>query len=151
MLDNKRIKAVIFDWAGTTIDYGCRAPLAVLLEIFSQYGIPITIQEASKPMGKLKIEHIAELLQMERIRKEYKSKFNKDPDNQTVEEFYSKFESNLFKILPDYTEPLPGVVETINKLKKEYDIKIGSTTGYTKEMMEIIIPIVEKRVINLII
>jgi phosphonoacetaldehyde hydrolase len=145
MLDNKKIKAVIFDWAGTTIDYGCIAPLAVFLEIFSHYGIPITIEEASKPMGKLKKEHIAELLQMERIRKEYKSKFDKDPDNKTVEKFYLKFEASLLKILPDYTQPLPDVIETINKLKKNYDIKIGSTTGYTKEMMEIIIPIVEKK------
>ena len=32
----KNIKAVIFDWAGTTVDYGSFAPVAVFLEIFNQ-------------------------------------------------------------------------------------------------------------------
>jgi phosphonoacetaldehyde hydrolase len=96
----KKVKAVIFDWAGTTIDYGCRAPLAVFLELFNNKGIPITFEEASKPMGKLKIEHIAELLQMDRIRAEYHKKLGKYPDYITVQEFYSEFESSLFRILP---------------------------------------------------
>lgn len=142
---DKKVKALIFDWAGTTIDYGCRAPLAVFLELFMDKGIPITFEEASRPMGKLKIEHIAELLQMERIRNEYYKKYGKYPDKNTVDEFYSDFETNLFKILPVYTEPLPGVVDTINILRKDYKLKIGSTTGYTKEMMDIITPIVEKK------
>ena len=29
-----KIEAVIFDWAGTTVDYGCFAPLEVFMEIF---------------------------------------------------------------------------------------------------------------------
>jgi phosphonoacetaldehyde hydrolase len=64
----KKIQAVVFDWAGTTIDYGCRAPLAVFLELFKNKGIPLTVEEASKPMGKLKIEHIRELLSYDRIK-----------------------------------------------------------------------------------
>ena len=29
-----KIEAVIFDWAGTTVDYGCFAPLEVFIKIF---------------------------------------------------------------------------------------------------------------------
>ena len=64
----KKIKAVIFDWAGTTVDYGCMAPVQAFVEVFKQYGIEPTMEEVRKPMGMLKIDHIRTMLQMERIR-----------------------------------------------------------------------------------
>ena len=140
----RKVQAVIIDWAGTTIDYGCRAPLAVFLELFKHKGIPITIEEASKPMGKLKIEHIRELLSMERIKQQYIKVYKKEPTDEIVKQFNMEFEQSLFKILPNYTDPLPGVLDTIKKLRLS-GLKIGSTTGYTKEMMDIIVPIVEKK------
>ena len=66
-MENK-IEAVIFDWAGTTVDYGCFAPLEVFLDIFSNAGVEISIEEARKPMGVLKIEHIRLLLNEPRIK-----------------------------------------------------------------------------------
>jgi len=29
-----KLQAVIFDWAGTTVDYGCFAPVTVFVEVF---------------------------------------------------------------------------------------------------------------------
>jgi 2-aminoethylphosphonate--pyruvate transaminase/phosphonoacetaldehyde hydrolase len=139
MFKNKRVQGVVFDWAGTTIDYGCRAPLQVFLDIFQKKGIPITKEEASKPMGMLKIEHIRELFKMERIKNSYFSKFKHYPNENTVDEFYALFEPLLFKILKDYSKPIPHVLDTINYLRSK-GIKIGSTSGYTREMMEIILP-----------
>lgn len=49
-----KIEAVIFDWAGTTVDYGCFAPLEVFMKIFQKRGVEITAEEARKPMGLLK-------------------------------------------------------------------------------------------------
>ena len=63
----KQIEAVIFDWAGTTVDYGCFAPVQAFIEAFQQYGIKPTIEEVRKPMGMLKIDHIRTMLGMERI------------------------------------------------------------------------------------
>ena len=142
-IQKNKIKCVVFDWAGTTVDFGCRAPLAVFLSIFKNKGIPIIAEEASKSMGKLKIDHIRELLSYQRIRNEYINKFNKDPDENAVKELYSLFEPALFKLLPDYSAPIPHVLDTINKLRSK-GILIGSTTGYTKEMMEIVMPVAEK-------
>ncbi|MCL2889337.1 MAG: hypothetical protein FWE65_02815, partial [Eggerthellaceae bacterium] len=53
----ERIKAVILDWAGTTIDYGCFAPVAGFVEGFKSIGIDISNEMARKPMGLLKIDH----------------------------------------------------------------------------------------------
>ena len=52
------IKAVIFDWAGTTVDYGCFAPVQAFMETFKAAGVEPTMEETRKPMGMLKIDHI---------------------------------------------------------------------------------------------
>ncbi len=59
-----KIEAVIFDWAGTTVDYGCFAPLEVFIKIFRKRGVKITDEEARKPMGLLKIDHVRALTEI---------------------------------------------------------------------------------------
>ena len=58
MFRGREIRAVLFDWAGTTVDYGSRAPTQVFLEIFRGRGIAITEAEARGPMGMGKRDHI---------------------------------------------------------------------------------------------
>ncbi len=36
------LQAVIFDWAGTTVDYGSRAPAMVFVEVFRRQGVEIS-------------------------------------------------------------------------------------------------------------
>ncbi len=47
----KHLKAVVFDWAGTVIDFGSFAPMGVFVEAFSRFGIEVSIAEAREPMG----------------------------------------------------------------------------------------------------
>ena len=68
----KKIEAVIFDWAGTTVDYGCFEPVQAFVEAFKAYGITPTMEEVRKPMGMLKIDHIRTMMSMERIDKLWK-------------------------------------------------------------------------------
>lgn len=65
------IKAVIFDWAGTTVDYGYFAPVQAFMETFKAAGVEPTMEETRKPMGMLKIAHIRTMLHMERIEAEW--------------------------------------------------------------------------------
>lgn len=138
------IKCVIFDWAGTTVDFGCFAPVNVFIQIFKDAGIDVTNEEARLPMGMLKIDHIREMLKMERIRNEWKFKYKRDFTEEDVNNLYKEFEPALLKSLKDYTDIKPNVLETINTLR-ERGIKIGSTTGYTDKMMEIVVKEAEKK------
>ena len=97
-------------------------------------------------MGLLKIDHVRALTEMPRIADEWKRVFGQLPTEADIHEMYEEFEEILFSILPSYATPIDGVKEVI--ALRERGIKIGSTTGYTREMMEI----VEKRYkdINLI-
>ena len=45
----------------------------------------------------------------------------------------------LMSVLHLYADPKPGVTEAVEMLR-EKGIKIGSTTGYTDKMMEIVVP-----------
>ncbi|MBU5479821.1 phosphonoacetaldehyde hydrolase [Blautia sp. MSJ-19] len=130
-------KAVIFDWAGTTVDYGCFAPVQAFVEVFRHFGIEPTMEEVRKPMGMLKRDHIRTMLQMERISGLWKEKYGADWTEDDVEKLYSLFEEKLLSILDQFAEVKPYVLETIEELRKK-DIKIGSTTGYTDKMMAIV-------------
>jgi hypothetical protein len=36
-----RVKLVVQDWAGTTLDYGCYAPAVVFIEVYKRRGVEI--------------------------------------------------------------------------------------------------------------
>lgn len=132
-------KAVIFDWAGTTVDYGCFAPVQAFVEVFRHFGIEPTMEEVREPMGMLKRDHIRTMLQMERISSLWKEKYGKQWTEADVDKLYGIFEEKLLSILDGFADVKPYVLETIEELRKR-GIKIGSTTGYTDKMMEIVVP-----------
>ena len=138
------IEAVIFDWAGTTVDYGCFAPVQAFVESFAHFGIDVTMEETRKPMGMLKIEHIRTMLKMERIAKLWEEKYGHTADDKDVQAIYEQFEPKLLSILNRYSGPKPFVLDAVAKLR-QMGLKIGSTTGYTDKMMEIVVPEAEKQ------
>jgi phosphonoacetaldehyde hydrolase len=133
-----KIEGVIFDWAGTTVDFGCFAPVNVFIEIFKEAGIEVTMEETRIPMGILKREHIKAMLTMPRIKSLWTEIHGKDFDESDVDSLYSSFEPLLMASLSKYTEPLPEVIDTVRWLR-ENGLKIGSTTGYTDSMMGIVV------------
>lgn len=135
----KDIEGVIFDWAGTTVDYGCFAPVQAFVEVFKHFGITPTMEEVREPMGMLKIDHIRAMLQMPRIKACWVEKYGKEPEEKDVNALFELFEEKLMGILHLYADPKPGVVETVEKIRKA-GIAIGSTTGYTDAMMAIVAP-----------
>ena len=135
----QRIKCVLFDWAGTAVDYGCFAPVAAFVESFQQTGCPVTAEETRQFMGKTKIEETRALFSIKRVRKEFADKYGREPQEADITACYDKFQKILFTTLAKYSTPLPGVVETVRTLR-DSGIRIGSTTGYTAQMMEIVRP-----------
>lgn len=134
---NKSIKCVIFDWAGTTIDFGCFAPLNVFVEIFERQGIDITVEEARAPMGMLKRDHIKAILSMPEIGRKWEEKKGRVFTDSDIADLYADFELALMKILHMYTGVIDGVLTVCDELRSR-NIKIGSTTGYTSKMMEVV-------------
>lgn len=134
-----KVEGVIFDWAGTTVDFGCFAPVNVFIDIFKNIGIEVTMEEARAPMGMLKIDHIRAMLSMPRISLLWEERFGRVFNEEDVEHLYSEFEPALMSSLIEYTDPIPGIVETVQILRSQ-GLKIGSTTGYTQSMMDLVVP-----------
>lgn len=139
-----KIEAVIFDWAGTTVDFGCFAPVQAFVEVFKQYGIEPTMDEVREPMGMLKIDHIRTMLKMPRIHDCWVEKYGKEPTDEDAQKMFAIFNEKLMSILHLYADPKPEVVEVVKQLR-EKGIKIGSTTGYTDSMMAIVVPIAKEK------
>ncbi len=135
----KKIECIIFDWAGTTVDYGCFAPVAAFVKAFNELNIDITIEEARGPMGMTKIDHIRELFKLESVTTQFSKLFNKQWNEDDVAAVYGNFEKHLFASLSEFTTPIPHTIDTVAKLR-EAGLKIGSTSGYTAKMMEVVAP-----------
>lgn len=138
-----KTECIIFDWAGTTVDYGCFAPVKAFIEAFKKFGIEPTVDEVRAPMGMLKHNHIETMMKGERISKLWEEVHNRKWTDADVDAVYEESEKGIMEILKNYAEPKPYVIETVAKIR-EMGIKIGSTTGYTAEMMDIVSPKAEE-------
>jgi phosphonoacetaldehyde hydrolase len=134
------IKAVIFDWAGTTVDYGSRAPMAAFVELFRRHQVKISVEEARIPMGLNKWSHIDALLKMPQIQEQWFNLLGRHHTNEDVDRLIDEFIPLNKKSIVDCAALIPGLTDLICILQQQY-IGIGSTTGYTRELMEILLPL----------
>lgn len=131
------VKMVIFDWAGTTLDYGCYAPAVVFIEVYKRRGVEITMEQARRPMGLKKLDHIRAISQQDEVAAEWKRVHGRECTEADVQDmFENDFVPLQVACIADYSKLIPGTVETVNELRSR-GIKIGSTTGYFTEAMEI--------------
>ncbi len=134
------IEAIIFDWAGTTVDYGSRAPANVFLEVFRKNGVEITVAEARGPMGRSKRDHIVAIATLPRVAALWFERYGRTPSDVDIDQMYYDFLPLQKDALAKGTDVIPGVPEAIEKLRSR-GLKIGSSTGYARELINIIVPI----------
>jgi phosphonoacetaldehyde hydrolase len=135
----QHLKAVIFDWAGTVVDYGSCAPMGAFVETFAEFGVAITIDEARGPMGMAKRPHIATLMAHPRIARVWTEKHGAAPTEEDIDAVYDVFVPRNIAVAAAFSTVIPGVAETMKALR-DMGLKIGSTTGYTHEIMAEITP-----------
>ncbi len=136
------LQAVVFDWAGTMIDHGSQAPMGVFVKAFKQFNVDITVDEARGPMGMAKRDHIRTLLSMPRIAAAWKSARGTAPGETDIDAVYEVFVPMNVAAVTDYATLIEGVPELVGRLR-ERGLKIGSTTGYIREIMAPLLPLAE--------
>ena len=138
------LKAVILDWAGTTIDFGSFAPVAVFLQLFERQGISISKEDVRSGMGLMKKDHLRLILNRPAVAQAWQQLKGSLPSEADVERLFAEFSTLQGEVLRHYTTPIRGLAETLADLRAR-KLKIGSTTGYLREMMEIILPEAQKQ------
>ena len=135
-----KVKAVVFDWAGTMIDFGSIAPMAVFVEVFGRFGITVSVADARKPMGAPKRDHIRAMLAELHIAAQWQDRHGRAPTEADIDEVYRVFVPMNEEVVADYADLIPGAADTVRWLRAR-GIRIGSTTGYTRSIMERVLPV----------
>jgi phosphonoacetaldehyde hydrolase len=136
------LKAVILDWAGTVLDHGSRAPMGAFVEVFRRFGVEITIAEARGPMGLAKRDHIRALCDLPRVAAAWRAAHGRAPTEADVDAIHDAFVPLNAQVvtLPEHAALIPGAAQTAAWLRAR-GLRIGSTTGYTREIMAPLLPL----------
>lgn len=135
-----KFKAVVFDWAGTVIDFGSFAPMGVFVKAFARFGVEATIAEARAPMGMAKWDHIKSMMTAPALAERWKAAHGAYPTDADVDRVYEVFVPMNEEVVAEFATLVPGAREAIDSLRAR-GLKIGSTTGYTRSIMNRVLPV----------
>lgn len=139
-----RIQAVVFDWAGTTVDFGSLLPLRALGESMARFGLDVPLETLRRPMGTSKDEHIRAVLADAEVTRRWKRRHGRMWHEGDVKNILQTLETEVRRAAPSSSDPVPGLEKILASLRRR-GIRIGSTTGYTRRIMETILPAAESR------
>ena len=138
-LNVSKIKSIILDFSGTTVDPYVIAPAITFIEVFKKHGISINMEQARAPMGLRKDIHIKQILNNPEISHNWKMVYNRDFNSDDINNIYNDFIPLQLECLAKYSNLIPGTENSLNKLKQKYNLSIGVTTGFSQEMCDIIV------------
>jgi phosphonoacetaldehyde hydrolase len=135
-----QLKAIIFDWAGTMIDFGSRAPMGAFVEAYRRFDVPLSVAEARVPMGLPKRAHIAALMAEPSIAERWRVAHGALPDDAAIDAVYAVFVPLNTDVVADYADLIPGAL-AMAQAARARGLKIGSTTGYVRAIMDRLLPL----------
>ena len=130
-------RLVVLDWAGTTVDYGCYAPAVVFIQVYARRGVQISMEQARRPMGLHKRDHIKAISQMDEVAAAWEQAHGGASTEQDIDDMFANFQPLQLACLADYADLVPGTLETVAGLR-ERGVLIGSTTGFFTEAMDLL-------------
>lgn len=131
------IKAVILDWAGTTVDHGSLAPVGVFVELFRREGVPVTMEVARGPMGVHKRDHIRQVIELPDVTARWTALKGAPPTAADIDRMYAAATPMQIEVLPHYSDLIDGLLDTVAALRAR-GVRIGSTSGYNREMLDVV-------------
>ena len=134
-----KLQGVILDFSGTTLDAHVISPAHSFVKAFEVEGVQITMEEARQPMGLRKDLHILKLLEMPSIIEKWQIKKGTKPTNNDGARIFRNFLPIQNNCLKEFSELLPGTLETVNTMRNKFNCKIGLTTGFTRESVDILL------------
>jgi phosphonoacetaldehyde hydrolase len=136
MIMQHQLEAVIFDWAGTTVDFGSFAPTQIFVDAFKQaFDFDISLAEARGPMGLGKWQHIEALGADPVVGARWLARFGRPMSQADIGHIYRTFLPLQVERVAAHADLIPGTRETIAVLH-DRGMKVGSTTGYPRQVME---------------
>jgi phosphonoacetaldehyde hydrolase len=89
-------------------------------------------------MGLPKRDHIRAILSLPRVSGAWQTLRGHAPGEAEVEELYQQFVPLQLSCLAEHSALIPGVLEAVRSFRQR-GLKIGSTTGYTRAMLDLLL------------
>ena len=140
MRDTPTIQAVILDWAGTVVDHGSLAPMGAFVRAFATFGVTISIADARGPMGMAKRDHVRAVTQAPAVAAAWQARHGRAPSEADVDAIFAVFEPMNAAAVLDHADFIPGALDAVAALRQQ-GVRIGSTTGYTRPIMDRLLPV----------
>lgn len=134
----KKLQAVIFDWAGTTVDFGSVAPVRAVTRLFASRKIQITDADVRRDMGLYKRDHIHHILRVPHVEAEWQRQNGRTPNELDVDALFADFMTMQVAILDEHSEIIEGVADVAERLRGS-GLRLGGTTGYTRSMLDLLV------------
>ena len=131
----RRFDMVIFDWAGTMVDFGSEAPVKALIQAFGAEGVVIDAATARRDMGKAKIDHVQALVAEPSVAAAWRARHGRDVDGGDVEVLMARLGPLMRDHAARASTLIPGARETFDRVRSA-GLRVASSTGYTREMMQ---------------
>ncbi len=131
-------KLVIFDLAGTIVDFGCLAVKNGFKVFLKKNKIIASDSTITKYTGVSKKEHLKLIL--------------KDPECQhrirlsdkTINKLYGDFQLSLLNHIRENSDLIPGAMDVYEHLKQK-GYKIATTTGYYRRASDLVLELIKKQ------
>lgn len=127
-------RGVVFDWAGTIVDFGSLAPMTAFVDLFARHGITISVAQARIPMGLPKLDHILALGQLPEVAAQWQRARGRVFNNEDAHRLLREFEPMSAQSALQCCDFIPGLLDTQAWLQRQA-IQIATTTGYTRHIM----------------
>ena len=126
---------VIFDWAGTVVDFGCEAPVKALLEAFAAEGVNLDEATARRDMGRSKSDHVQALLADPSVAAGWQASHGRAPLPSDIGVMMTRLEPLMRAQAAQAALLIPGALQTFQQLRAA-GIRVASSTGYTRDMLD---------------
>ena len=133
---------VIFDWAGTVVDFGCEAPVKALIEAFAADEVRLDAETARRDMGKSKSDHVKALLADPSVAAAWQSSHGRAPMASDIGVMMTRLGPLMRAQAAQAASLIPGALQTFQQLRAA-GIRVASSTGYTREMLEPVLALTE--------
>lgn len=133
------IRAFVFDWAGTMVDFGCVAPVRALRDAFAAEGVSLSDAEARADMGMAKRDHIAGVLSRAPMVERWRAARGADPAPADIDRLFEAVGPLMAAAARDCAQLIPGAAALAQALSAR-GVRLGSGTGYSRAMMAGILP-----------
>ncbi|CAN1527615.1 COG0637 Predicted phosphatase/phosphohexomutase [Caulobacteraceae bacterium] len=129
-----QIKAVFFDWAGTMVDFGSRAPVLAMQSAFLACGVEVSEASVRAHMGKAKRDHVMSMFTDADVSSRWIKVKGSHPGDAEADALMIELEPAMAREAAKASKLIPGAKKVFDDLVAS-GIKVGSSTGYTHTMM----------------